>query len=61
MRRPKLRGNDMELVDRNKAIEMLEKMKAEREKRTCSRSSIYEARALGYAIAILKRLPKENG
>ena len=51
----------MDLIDRQKAIEALEKIKATRDGKNCSRNAMYEARALGYAIAILKQLPKENG
>lgn len=48
-----------EYVDVEKAIETLQRFKAEREKRNCSRSQIIEAQAFGYAIAILKKLPKK--
>lgn len=47
-----------EYVDVNKAIETLEKLKAEREKKSCQKHSIYEATAIGYAIAVLKKLPR---
>lgn len=46
-------------IDADKAIETLEKMKADRLKKSCQKSSLYEANALGYAIAIIKKLPKK--
>lgn len=49
--------NMAELIDRNKAIEILEKIKKDKESKTCSRSNIYQAQALGYAIAVLKKIP----
>lgn len=51
----------MDLVDREKAIVILEKIKAEHASRTCSRSSLQQAQALGYAIAVIKKLPAEKG
>lgn len=54
-----LKGDRMaEYVNAEKAIETLSKLKAEREKRNCSRSQIIEAQAFGYAIAVIKKLPK---
>lgn len=51
-----------DLVDRDKAIKTLEKIQAEHARRTCSRQSLQQAQALGYAIAVLKKLPAaENG
>jgi len=47
------------LVDRDKAIEKLNELKAKREK-SCSMSSVYEVNALNYAIEIIKKLPVEN-
>lgn len=47
----------MELIDRQKAIETIQKMKEEREKRTCQRVNIIQAQALGYVIEVLKKLP----
>lgn len=46
-----------ELIDKNKAIEILEKIKKDKESKTCSRSNIYQAQALGYAIVVLKKIP----
>lgn len=46
----------MTLVDKEKAIEILKKLQAERLKKDCVRNNIYEANALGYAIAILNKL-----
>ncbi len=46
----------MNLVDRDKAIEKLNELKAKREK-SCSMSSVYEVNALNYAIEIIKKLP----
>ena len=47
-----------DLIDRDAAIEVLEKIKAEHQRRTCSRESLRQADALGYAIAVLKSVPK---
>lgn len=47
----------MKLVDLDKCIEVLEKIKKERAVCNCGRKSIEQANALGYAIAILKKLP----
>lgn len=49
-----------EYIEVSKAIETLERMKAERQKKSCQKSSLYEANALGYAIAILKKMPKKT-
>lgn len=49
----------MDLIDRKKAIEILEKIKAQKESCNCSRQRLREAQAIGYAIAIIKKLPKE--
>jgi hypothetical protein len=49
-----------DLIDRDKAIDTLEKIRAEHAKRTCSRKSLQQAQALGYAIAVLKKLPAEK-
>lgn len=49
-----------DLIDRDKAISALEKIQAEHAKRTCSRQSLQQAQALGYAIAVLKKLPAER-
>ena len=46
-----------DLIDRDKAIDTLEKIRAEHAKRTCSRSSLLQAQAIGYAIEVLKRIP----
>lgn len=47
-----------DLIDRDVAIEVLAKIKAEHQRRTCSRESLRQADALAYAIAILKQVPK---
>ena len=47
-----------DLIDRDAAIEVLEKIKAEHQRRTCSRESLRQADALAYAIAVLKQVPK---
>lgn len=49
-----------DLIDRTKAIEILEKIQKEHAQRTCSRASLQQAQALGYAIAVLKKLPAER-
>lgn len=49
-----------DLIDRDKAIDTLEKIRSEHAKRTCSRQSLQQAQALGYAIAVLKKLPAER-
>lgn len=56
-------GDNMaDLIDRAEAIEKLEKIRAEHARRTCSRESLRQADALGYAIAILQKIPKyESG
>lgn len=46
----------MTLIEKEKAISLLKSLQAERKKKTCSRSSIYEAKALGYAIAVLENI-----
>lgn len=48
-----------DLIDRDKAISTLEKIRAEHAKRTCSRQSLQQAQAIGYAIAVLRRIPAE--
>ena len=50
--------NMADLIDRAEAIEKLEKIRAEHARRTCSRESIRQADALGYAIAVLQKIPK---
>lgn len=49
-----------DLIDREKAISILEKIRAEHAKRTCSRASLQQAQALGYAIEVVRKLPSEN-
>lgn len=48
-----------DLIDRTKAIEILEKIQKEHAQRTCSRVSLQQAQAIGYAIAVLRRIPAE--
>ena len=48
-----------DLIDRTKAIEILEKIQKEHAQRTCSRASLQQAQAFGYAIAVLRRIPAE--
>lgn len=45
----------MELIDKNKAVELLEKLKKKQAECGCKGSS-ERATALGYAIAIIKEL-----
>ena len=47
---------DYKIVNCDKAIEILQKMKQEKET-CCCKHGIYEAIALGYAIAVLEKLP----
>ena len=49
-----------DLIDSTKAIEVLAKIQKEHAQRTCSRASLQQAQALGYAIAVLKKLPAEK-
>ena len=46
-----------ELIERDKAIEKLREIQAKHRSRTCSRSALIQADALGYAIEILRQLP----
>ena len=48
------------LTYRNKAIEKLQQIQQEHKRRTCSRSSQVQAQAIGYAIAVLERIPTED-
>ena len=45
---------------REKAIAKLRQIQHEHAKRTCSRSSLMQAQALGYAIEVLERIPTED-
>ena len=49
-------NRDFKIVNCDKAIEILQKMKQEKETCCCKHGS-YEAIALGYAIAVLQKLP----
>lgn len=49
-----------DLIDRQKAIAKLEQIKAKKEKCNCSRQTLREAQAIGYAIAVLKQIPNEK-
>lgn len=49
-----------DLIDREKAIEVLKKIQKQHADRTCQRSSIIQAQALGYAIEVLRKLPSEQ-
>lgn len=53
--------NMVDLIDRQEAIAKLEQIQAEHARRQCSRESLRQADALGYAIAVLKRIPKYEG
>ena len=48
------------LTYRNKAIEKLQQIQREHAKRTCSRSSLMQAQALGYAIEVLKKISTDD-
>ena len=53
--------NEMNALEyRNKAIEKLQQIQREHARRTCSRSSLMQAQALGYAIEVLKRISTED-
>lgn len=47
----------MKYIDREQAIRTLKKIQEKRKNCNCGRSSIYEAQALGYAIAVITQLP----
>lgn len=49
-----------DLIDRDKAIDLLKKIQEQHAKRTCQRSSILQATAIGYAIEVLRKLPSES-
>lgn len=49
-----------DMIDRNKVIEILERMKKDKESKTCSRANIYQAQALGYAIAVIKKISSDD-
>ena len=42
------------------AIAKLTRIQQEHAKRTCSRSSLMQAQALGYAIEVLKKIPTDD-
>lgn len=42
------------------AIAKLTQIQQEHARRTCSRSSLMQAQALGYAIAVLKKIPTDD-
>lgn len=44
----------------NEIISVLETMKQERLKRSCSRDSLSQANAFGIAIAVIRKVIKEN-
>jgi len=45
---------------KEKAIEKLKQIQREHAKRTCSRSSLMQAQALGYAIEVLKKITTDE-
>ena len=49
-----------DLIDRDEAIRILDKIRQEHAARTCQRSSQIQARAFEYAIAVISRLPKKS-
>lgn len=49
-----------ELIDRQKAVDALQKLIDARTCSTCSRSRILEAQAFRYAQAIVRQLPAET-
>ena len=49
-----------DLIDRQEAIRVLEEIKAKKEKCNCSRQVIREAQAIGYAIAVVKKIKSAN-
>lgn len=46
---------------RDMAIEKLLEIQTAHKRRTCSRDSMIQANAMGYAIAVLKKIPVEDG
>ena len=49
----------IDLIDRNEAIRILDKIRQEHAARQCQRSSQIQARAFEYAIEVIKRLPSK--
>lgn len=47
-----------DLIDRQEAINVLEKIKAQKENCNCSRQRLREAQAIGYAIAVIKKIKR---
>lgn len=47
----------MKYIEREQAIATLRKIQKKRNDCNCGRSAIYEAQALGYAIAVITQLP----
>ena len=45
------------LIDRDEAIRILDKIRQEHAARQCQRSSLIQAQAFEYAITVIKRLP----
>lgn len=45
---------------REKVIAKLRQIQQEHAKRTCSRSSLMQAQAIGYAIEVLKKIPTDD-
>lgn len=50
-------SNMKKYIEKEQAIETLRKIQKKRQDCNCGRSAIYEATALGYAIAVLSKLP----
>lgn len=46
-----------DIISRKEAIEVLKKIKAQKEKCECSRQRLREATAIGYAIGVIQKLP----
>lgn len=47
-----------DLIDREEAIKVLNDIKAKKESCNCSMQRLREAQALGYAIAVIKKLKR---
>lgn len=47
----------IDLINRAEAIEVIERIQKQKQKRDCSAQALREATALGYAIQVLKNIP----
>lgn len=49
-----------DLINRDKAIQILQRIQEQHAKRTCQRSALLQATAIGYAIEVIRKLPSEQ-